>query len=291
MMAAKLMTGAFTALVTPFADDGSIDEAAFRALVEWQITEGIDGLVPCGSTGEAATMSLDERVRVVRICVEQAAGRVPVIAGAGGNDTRLAIATSKAMTDAGATHLLHVSPAYTKPPQRGLIAHFRAIADAAARPVMLYNVPGRTASNMLPETTLALAEHPNIFAMKEACGDMKQIAQVIKGAPAGFTVLSGDDNLTCDVIAAGGQGVVSVVSNAIPRAMAQLCKDKPTMTPPSLAPLMADAFIESNPLPIKAALSMLGKIRNNLRLPLVPMDPKHDARVRAALVSAGALSS
>src|SRR5581483_193294 len=170
MTGPHLLTGCYTALVTPFADDGSFDERAFRDLVDWQLAEGVSGLVPCGSTGEAATMSLDERVRVVRVCAEQVAGRVPVIAGAGGNDTHVAIATSRAMVDAGATHLLHVSPAYSKPPQRGLVAHFRAIADAAHAPVMLYNVPGRTASNMEPETTLALAEHPNIVAVKEASG-------------------------------------------------------------------------------------------------------------------------
>jgi 4-hydroxy-tetrahydrodipicolinate synthase len=295
-MAAKLLTGCFTALVTPFAADGSLDEPALRALVDWQIAEGISGLVPCGSTGEAATMSLDERVRVVRICVEQAAGRVPVIAGAGGNDTRLAIATSKAMTDAGATHLLHVSPAYSKPPQRGLIAHFRAIADAAMKPVMLYNVPGRTASNMEAETTLALAEHPNICAVKEASGSLSQMSEIIRGRPAHFTVISGDDPLTLGLIAAGGHGIVSVVSNATPRQMSDLTAlalagnfAGAQAMHLKLTPFFAAAFCESNPLPIKASLAMLGRIQNTLRLPLVPMDQKHNARVRASLVTAGAL--
>jgi 4-hydroxy-tetrahydrodipicolinate synthase len=297
-MMATLLTGCYTALVTPFNDDGSIDEAAFRALVEWQIAEGINGLVPCGSTGEAATMSLDERVRVVRICVEQVAGRVPVIAGAGGNDTRLAIETSKAMVEAGATHLLHVSPAYSKPPQRGLIAHFRAIADAAARPVMLYNVPGRTASNMEAETTLALAEHQNICAVKEASGNLSQMSEIIRGRPAHFAVISGDDPLTLGLIAAGGHGIVSVVSNAVPKQMTALTANAlagdyraAQAMHLTLTPYFGAAFIESNPLPVKASLAMMGKLRNNLRLPLVPMDPKHDARVRAALVGAGALSA
>lgn len=295
---ASLLTGCYTALVTPFRDDGSFDEAAFRALVEWQIAEGISGLVPCGSTGEAATMSLEERVRVVRVCVEQAAGRVPVIAGAGGNDTKLAIETSKAMTDAGATHLLHVSPAYSKPPQRGIIAHFRAIADAAKKPVMLYNVPGRTASNMEAATTLTLAEHPNICAVKEASGNLAQMSEIIRNRPKHFAVISGDDPLTLGLVAAGGHGIVSVVSNAVPKQMT-------TLTTKALAgdyaaaqelhlkltPYFSTAFIESNPLPVKASLAMMGKIGNNLRLPLVPMDPKHDAALRASLVAAGALSA
>ena len=292
----KLLTGCYTAIVTPFGDDGSIDEKAFRALIDWQIAEGINGLVPCGSTGEAATLSLEERVRVVKICVEQVAGRVPVIAGAGGNDTRVAIATSRAMTDAGATHLLHVSPAYSKPPQRGLIAHFRAIADAAAKPVMLYNVPGRTASNMEAETTLALAEHENICAVKEASGNLSQMSEIIRNRPAHFAVISGDDPLTLGLIAAGGQGIVSVVSNAVPRQMTELTAKAlagdyagAQAMHLTLTPFFAAAFCESNPLPIKASLTMMGKLRNNLRLPLVPMDPKNDAKVRASLVTAGAL--
>jgi 4-hydroxy-tetrahydrodipicolinate synthase len=292
----KLLTGCYTALVTPFNDDGSIDEKAYRSLIDWQIAEGISGLVPCGSTGEAATMSLEERIRVVRICVEQAAGRVPVIAGAGGNDTKLAIETSKAMTDAGASHLLHVSPAYSKPPQRGLIAHFRAIADAAKKPVMLYNVPGRTASNMEAETTLTLAEHPNICAVKEASGNLAQMSEIIRSRPKHFAVISGDDPLTLGLIAAGGHGIVSVVSNATPRQMSELTAKALAGDYPAaqawhlkLTPFFAAAFIESNPLPIKASLTMMGRIKNNLRLPLVPMDPKHNARLRSSLVTAGAL--
>ncbi|HVZ49837.1 MAG TPA: 4-hydroxy-tetrahydrodipicolinate synthase [Gemmatimonadaceae bacterium] len=297
-MTTKLLTGCFTALVTPFRPDGSFDEATFRALVDWQIAEGISGLVPCGSTGEAATMSLDERVRVVRTCVEQAAGRVPVIAGAGGNDTRVAIETSRAMVDAGATHLLHVSPAYSKPPQRGLIAHFRAIADAAGAPVMLYNVPGRTASNMEAETTLALAEHPNIVAVKEASGSLAQMSEIIRGRPDHFAVICGDDPLTLGLIAAGGHGIVSVVSNAVPHAMAQLAHKAlagdfgaAQAIHLRLTPYFSAAFVESNPLPVKASLAMMKRIGNVLRLPLVPMDPRHEPRVRAALVAAGALAS
>jgi 4-hydroxy-tetrahydrodipicolinate synthase len=294
MANAKLLTGAWTALVTPFTDNGAFDEAAYRALVEWQVTEGIDGLVPVGSTGEAATLTLEERQRVVRVCAEQVAGRVPVMAGAGGNDTAVAIATSRAMAASGATHLLHVSPAYSKPPQRGIIAHFRAIADASPLPIILYNVPGRTASNMEAETTLALAEHPNIVAVKEASGNLAQMSEIVRNRPAHFSVISGDDPLTLGLIAAGGHGIISVVSNALPRATADLCRhalagrwDQAKALHLALTPFFAAAFVESNPLPIKATLAMMGRIRNVLRLPLVPMDPKHEPRLRSALAAAG----
>lgn len=295
-MTTRLLTGCYTALVTPFRADGSFDEPAFRALVDWQIAEGISGLVPCGSTGEAATMSLEERVQTVRVCAEQAAGRVPVIAGAGGNDTRAAIEASHRMVDAGATHLLHVSPAYSKPPQRGIIAHFRAIADAARAPVVLYNVPGRTASNMEAETTLALAEHPNIVAVKEASGNLAQMSEIVRNRPGRFAVVSGDDALTLALIAAGGHGIVSVVSNAVPRAMADLASlalagDFPAAREAHLrlTPLFSAAFVETNPLPIKAALAMMARAGNTLRLPLVPLDPRHEPRLRDALAAAGAL--
>ncbi len=296
-MKTDMLKGAITALVTPFAADGSVDEPALRKLVEWQIAEGIHGLVPVGSTGEAATQTLEERARVVRITAEIANGRVPVIAGAGTNDTRAAIETSKCLAEAGATHLLHVSPAYSKPPQRGLLAHYRAIADAAPRPVVLYNVPGRTASNMEVDTQLALAEHPNIVATKEASGNLAQISEIIRRAPAGFSVLSGDDAMTVGVMVLGGRGIISVVSNAAPKQMSQLAAaalagDFVTakQAHQQLEPLMKAAFVESNPIPIKAALAMQGRIRNVLRLPLVPMDPKHDAALKQALVAAGALA-
>lgn len=291
---AQMLRGAITALVTPFNADGSIDEAALAALVEWQIGEGIHGIVPVGSTGEAVTLSLAERERIVRIVAEQAKGRVPVIAGAGSNDTAAAIEASKVLGAAGATHLLHVSPMYNKPPQRGIIAHFRAVADASPLPVVLYNVPGRTGSNMTAETTLELAEHENIVSMKEASGNTGQIDQILRGRPEGFSVLSGDDGLTLAVMAAGGDGVISVISNAVPRLCAQLTDAlaKSDLATASLihhrlAPLVEAAFIESNPIPIKAALAMMGRLKNVLRLPLVPLDPKHEARMSAALRIAG----
>jgi 4-hydroxy-tetrahydrodipicolinate synthase len=293
---ATTLRGCGTALVTPFNPDGSIDEAALRALVDWQIDQGIHFLVPCGSTGEAATMTIEEHKRVVRITVEQAKGRVPVVAGAASNDTAKAVALSKAMQELGATHLLHASPMYNKPPQRGIIAHFKAIADATDLPIVVYNVPGRTGSNIEAKTTIELAGMKNIHAVKEASGNLGQISDILRGRPKGFVVLSGDDELTLPMMALGGEGIISVVSNAIPGPMARLCElmakgdfaaaRELHMT---LLPFMRAAFIESNPLPIKAAMAMLGKAKNVLRLPLVPMNEAHNDVVRTALKTAGAL--
>ena len=288
--------GCGTALVTPFTRDGAIDERALRALVDWQIAEGIHFLVPCGSTGEAATMSPAEHRRVVEVVVEQTAGRVPVMAGAGSNDTRRAVATSREMRDAGATHLLHVSPMYNKPPQRGIVAHFRAVAEATALPVVVYNVPGRTGSNIEARTTLELATIPNIVGVKEASGNLGQIMDVIRDRPPHFSVLSGDDALTLAVMAGGGDGVISVTSNATPRAMAELVDcaargdaDGARDRHFRLAPWMHAAFVESNPIPVKAALAMIGRIENVLRLPLVPLAAQYEPAVREALRVAGAI--
>ena len=292
----KRLTGCGTALVTPFTRDGAIDETALRALVQWQMAEGIDFLVPCGSTGEAATMSADEQCRVITIVAEEAHGRVPVVAGAASNDTQRAIALSRAAQRAGATHLLHTSPMYNKPPQRGIVAHYRAIADAVDLPIVVYNVPGRTGSNVEAKTTLALSQTPNIVAVKEASGNLAQITDILRDRPAHFSVLSGDDELTLAVMAAGGDGIISVASNATPRLMTELCA---CMRRGDIAgarerhfqllPWMRAAFVESNPLPVKAALAMMGRIQNVLRLPLVPMADTHDAVLRPALAAAGAL--
>ena len=292
-MTATRLFGCGTALVTPFARDGAVDERALRALVDWQIAEGIDYVVPCGSTGEAATLSPAEHRRVVEIVVEQSAGRVPVMAGAGSNDTRKAITLSREMQAAGATHLLHVSPMYNKPPQRGILAHFRAIAEAVQLPIVLYNVPGRTASNMEAATSLALASVPNIVGIKEASGDIAQITAIIRERPEHFAVISGDDALTTAVVAAGGDGVISVVSNATPRLMSRLvacCRAggqaEAQRLEAQLTPWMRAAFFESNPLPVKAALAMMGRIENVLRLPLVPLEPSYAGAVRSALAAA-----
>jgi 4-hydroxy-tetrahydrodipicolinate synthase len=294
---AKRLTGCGTALVTPWQKDGSLDEKALRALVDWQIEQGIHMVIPCGSTGEAATMTPAEHRRVVEITVEQTKGRVPVIAGAGSNDTAKAVALSKEMKAAGVTHLLHVSPMYNKPPQRGIIEHFKRVADATDLPIVVYNVPGRTGSNIEAKTTLALAQVPHIVAVKEASGNPAQIADIIKDRPEHFSVLSGDDELTLGLMAAGADGVISVVSNATPRAMAQLCDAalRGDFTAArdlhfQLLPWMRAAFVESNPLPVKAAMAMLGRMENRLRLPLVPMDDRHGDAVRAALKHAGAMA-
>lgn len=291
-----LLRGCGTALATPFAANGSVDERALRDFVEWQIAEGIHFVVPCGSTGEAATMTAQEHRRVVEITVEQVSGRVPVAAGAGSNDTRKAVELSREMKSAGATHLLHTSPMYNKPPQRGIIAHFRAIADATDLPVIVYNVPGRTGSNVEASTTLALAEHENITAVKEASGNLAQIAEIIRNKPDDFTVLSGDDGLTLPVMAEGGDGVISVTSNVVPGLTSRLCElfDAGDIAgardvDQRLAAWTSAAFIESNPIPVKAALAMLGKFENVLRLPLVPLAESHNETVRKALRTAGAL--
>jgi 4-hydroxy-tetrahydrodipicolinate synthase len=295
-MTGKRLTGCGTALITPFTASGDVDEKALRAIVDWQIAEGIHFLVPCGSTGEAATMTPAEHRRVVEIVVEQAKGRVPVVAGAGSNDTVKAVALSKEMKSAGATHLLHVSPMYNKPPQRGLIEHFKRVADATDLPVVVYNVPGRTGGNIEAKTTLALAQVPNIAAVKEASGNLAQITDILRDRPKQFSVLSGDDEMTLAVMAAGGDGIISVISNATPKAMAQLAERAAAGDEKGarelhfkLLPWMRAAFIESNPIPVKAGMAMIGKAGNHLRLPLVPLADQHTEAVRSALKTAGAL--
>jgi 4-hydroxy-tetrahydrodipicolinate synthase len=296
-MTAQRLTGCGTALVTPFNNDFSIDDVALRELVDWQIEEGIHFLVPCGSTGEAATMTVDEHRHVVEVVVEQARGRVPIVAGAGSNDTAKAIALSKEMRAAGATHLLHTSPMYNKPPQRGIAAHYRAISEAVDLPIVVYNVPGRTGSNIEAKTTLEMSRFPGIAAVKEASGQLSQIADILRGRDPQFSVLSGDDELTLPVMALGGDGIISVVSNVTPKLMSQLC-DKMRAGDVAAArdihfkllPWMRAAFIESNPLPAKAALALAGRIKNVLRLPLVPMSDAHEPAIRTALRTAGALT-
>jgi 4-hydroxy-tetrahydrodipicolinate synthase len=295
-MKSERLAGCGTALVTPFTMQGGIDEQSLRSFVDWQIASGVHFVVPCGSTGEAATMTPAEHRRVVEITVEQTAGRVAVVAGAASNDTAKAIFLSREMVAAGATHLLHASPMYNKPPQRGIVAHFRAIADAVKIPIVVYNVPGRTASNIEAATTLELAEHENIVAVKEASGNLAQIGEIIRHRPARFSVLSGDDPLTLQVMADGGDGIISVTSNVAPSLVAQLAElcaagdyAAAREIHHRLAEWTAAAFVESNPIPAKAALGMMGKMANVLRLPLVPLAERLEPTVRAALVSVGAL--
>jgi 4-hydroxy-tetrahydrodipicolinate synthase len=290
------LTGCGTALATPFTSTGALDERALRGFVDWQLDEGIDFVVPCGSTGEAATLSAAEHRRVVEITVSQVRGRVPVVAGAGSNDTAKAIELSRVMQETGATHLLHASPMYNKPPQRGILAHFTAIADAVDLPIVVYNVPGRTASNIEAATTLELAAHPRIVAVKEASGNLGQMADILAGRPRDFSLLSGDDELTVPLLALGGDGLISVVSNAAPRQMAELVRlgragrmDEARALHFRLLAWMRAAFVESNPIPLKSALAMMGRMENVVRSPLVPLDLSKADLVRAALRAAGAL--
>jgi 4-hydroxy-tetrahydrodipicolinate synthase len=287
--------GCGTALVTPFTDAGELDLAALRALVEWQIAEGIDFLVPCGSTGEAQTLDQGERDRVVGTVVEVAAGRVPVMAGATDNDTRRAAVEARRLCGLGVDAILSATPYYNKPTQEGLYRHFVAVAEASHRPVCLYNVPGRTAVNLLPATALRLAEHPNVFGIKEASGDLRQIMELIRRRPAGFAVLSGDDWLALPVIAAGGDGLVSVASNEVPAAMTELVHaarhgnlDRARDCQYRLLALMDANFLETNPSPVKAGLALMGRIRDVLRLPLLSAGPATREALASALRSAGA---
>ncbi|HEV7991542.1 MAG TPA: 4-hydroxy-tetrahydrodipicolinate synthase [Gemmatimonadaceae bacterium] len=295
-MTAASLTGCGTALATPFTAAGAIDERALRSFIDWQLDEGIDFLVPCGSTGEAATMSLAEHRRVVEITAEQVRGRVAVVAGAGSNDTQKAIALSRDMREAGATHLLHVAPMYSKPPQRGIALHFRSIADAVDLPIVLYNVPSRTGCNIEASTTLELANHPRITATKEASGLLPQITDIIARRPEHFGVLSGDDEITLPMLALGADGLISVASNVVPRLMTELVHKGMNADISGarelhlrLLPWLRAAFAESNPIPVKAALAMMGRFENVLRSPLVPLHPQHESTVRDALRAVGAL--
>jgi len=271
--------GCGTALVTPFHQDGSIDEPALRKLVAWQVESGIDFLIPCGTTGETPTLSHDEWLHVIDVTVEVVAGRVPVMAGATSNSTAEAVAKAKQVAGRpGVNAILTASPYYNKPTQEGQYRHFKAIAEAVDKPIMLYNVPGRTGANIEPATLARLAEVPNIIAVKEASGNITQIAEVCSTVPEHFLVFSGDDALTLPVIALGGAGIVSVASNEIPHEMAQMTRAALNNEWPAARglhrkylPLMQANFIESNPLPVKAVLAMMGRIEENYRLPMLPM--------------------
>jgi 4-hydroxy-tetrahydrodipicolinate synthase len=288
------LQGCGTALVTPFTEQGAVDFPALRALVDWQIAEGIDFLVACGSTGEAQTLDDSERERVVAAVVEVARGRVPVMAGATSNDTAKAVDETQRMCRLGADSILSASPYYNKPTQEGLYRHFMAVAEAATRPVCLYNVPSRTAVNLTPELALRLAGHPNILGIKEASGDLRQIMGLLESRPDDFAVLSGDDWLALPVVAAGGDGLISVASNEVPAAMTALVHlllsdniDNARSLHYRLLPLMDANFSETNPAPVKAALHCMGRIQNVLRLPLLPVSEATLGALRAALEDAG----
>ncbi|HTW59759.1 MAG TPA: 4-hydroxy-tetrahydrodipicolinate synthase [Terriglobales bacterium] len=293
------LRGCGTALVTPFRQDGSIDDPALRALVAWQIESGIDFLVPCGTTGETPTLTHDEWLQVIDTTIEVAAGRVPIVAGATSNATHDAVAKAKELAARpGVDAILTASPYYNKPTQEGQYRHFAAIAEAVSeKPIILYNVPGRTAANLEPATLARLAEIPNIVGVKEASGNMTQIAEAINSVPEAFLVLSGDDAVTLPVIALGGVGVISVASNEIPLEMSSLTRaalandwTAARSLHRKYLPLMQANFIESSPLPVKAVLAMMGKIEEVYRLPLLPMRRDTRSRLQKIATEVGLVS-
>jgi 4-hydroxy-tetrahydrodipicolinate synthase len=293
------LRGCGTALVTPFHQDGSIDDAALRHLVAWQLESGIDFLVPCGTTGETPTLSHDEWLHVIDTTIEVVAGRVPIVAGATSNSTRDAVEKAKEVAARpGVDAILTASPYYNKPTQEGQYRHFKAIAEAVGdKPVILYNVPGRTAANIEPGTLARLAEISNIMGVKEASGNMTQVAEIINAVPETFLVFSGDDAVTLPVIALGGVGVVSVASNEIPHEMAAMTRaalDNDWNTARSIhrkyLALMQANFIESSPLPVKAVLTMMGKIEENYRLPLLPMRRDTRSKLQKVAMEAGLIA-
>jgi 4-hydroxy-tetrahydrodipicolinate synthase len=294
------MRGCATALVTPFTAEGAIDEARLRALVDRQICGGVRLLVPCGTTGESATMTEAEDQRVIAITIEVARGRARVIAGTGSNSTAAAIEYSQRARNLGADAMLQVAPWYNKPTQEGLYAHFRAIAEAIPdTPIMLYNVPGRTSSNISAQTVLRLARDcENVVAVKEASGDLTQIMQILRERPENFCVLSGDDAVTLPLIALGAEGIVSVASNEIPDLMSRMTElalagnwTEARALHYRLLPLMEINFIESSPGPVKAAMAMMGLLEDNFRLPLVPIKEQSRARIREVIAELGLLES
>jgi 4-hydroxy-tetrahydrodipicolinate synthase len=292
------LRGCGTALVTPFAQDGSLDEPALRSLVAWQVESGIDFLVPCGSTGETPTLSHDEWLRVIDVTIEVAAGRVPVMAGATSNSTHDAVERAKEVAARpGVNAILTASPYYNKPTQEGQYRHFRTIAEAVDKPVILYNVPGRTGANIEPATLARLAEVPNIIGVKEASGNIAQIAETCNAVPEHFLVFSGDDALTLPVIALGGVGIVSVASNEIPRELAEMTRaalnndwGTARRIHRKYLALMQANFIESNPMPVKAVLAMMGKVEEVYRLPLLPMRRDTRSKLQKIATDAGLIA-
>ena len=290
-----MFKGSIVAIVTPFKD-GKVDEEAYRELIEFQIENGTSAIVPCGTTGESATLSMEEHARVIEIAIDAVNKRVPVIAGTGGNSTQEAIELTGHAKKVGADATLQVTPYYNKPTQEGLYQHFKAIAKAVPLPQVLYNVPGRTSVNMLPETVARLAELPEIVAVKEASGNLGQMAEIVMLAGDKITLLSGDDNLTLPVLAIGGKGVISVVANIVPKDNAEMVKAwedgdvrKATEMYYRLLPLCKAMFYETNPIPVKTSLALMGKISGEMRLPLCEMAPANLEKLKKALSDYGVI--
>jgi len=294
-MEAIMFSGSIVAIVTPFKG-GEVDEEKYRELIEFQIENGTSAIVPCGTTGESATLTVAEHTRVIDIAIEAVNKRVPVIAGTGGNSTMEAMELTRHAKESGADATLQVTPYYNKPTQEGLYQHFKAIADAVPLPQVLYNVPGRTSVNMLPETVARLAELPEVVAVKEASGNLGQMADIVRLAGDKITLLSGDDNLTLPVLSIGGKGVISVVANIVPAdnaAMVKAWEDGDVETAREryyrLLPLCKAMFYETNPIPVKTSLALMGKIEDGMRLPLSPMAPANLEKLKKVLGEYGLL--
>jgi len=284
-----MFSGALSALITPFRD-GKVDEKAFRDLIEWQIQEGVDGIVPCGSTGESATLSHDEHEKVIEISVNQARRRVPVVAGTGSNATAEAIRLTAHARKIGADGALMISPYYNKPTQEGIYQHYRAVAAAVDIPIVVYNIPGRTGSHIAPETIARLAEIKQIVAVKEASGVMDQTSDILRLCGDRIAILSGDDSLTLPIMALGGKGVIATISNVMPREIHELAAAALTgdfvharKIHYRMLPLMRALFVETNPIPVKQACAFIGRCQNEVRLPLVPMTAGPAERLRGVM--------
>lgn len=292
----KPIKGSIVALITPMREDGSVDYDALRALMDWHIAEGTDCIGVVGTTGESPTVSVEEHCEIIRVAVEHARGRVPVMAGTGGNSTREAIELSLHARKVGADCTLSVVPYYNKPSQEGIYQHFKAIAEAVDIPTVLYNVPGRTVADMLPETTLRAAQLPGVVAIKEASGNIERAAWLIKHAPAGFSIYSGDDSTAVTLMLLGGHGNVSVTANVAPRLMHEMCVaamagqvHSAVAIHMKLLALHKQLFCEPSPAPTKWALAQMGRCKDSLRLPLLPLTPAGQAAVGAAMREAGLL--
>lgn len=289
-----MFTGCGTAMVTPFRQDFSLDEDGLHRLIRRQLEAGIDFLVPCGTTGESPTLSKDEKRRVVEITVAESQGRVPVLAGAGGNNTAEVIEAARELEDVGIDGILSVTPYYNKPTQEGLYQHYRAIARAVSLPIIVYSVPGRTGVNIEPATVARLGQIENIVGIKEASGNIGQMAAIANVMPEGFFLLSGDDAVTLPLAALGGRGIISVASNEIPVEMTRLTQfclgndfHSARQLQHTYLPLMEINFVESNPIPVKAAMALMGLLEPVWRLPLVPPKPENLAKIRAVLETLG----
>jgi len=293
----SMIKGSLVAIVSPMHEDGSLDFDAYRKLIDWHVAEGTAAIVAVGTTGESPTVDVDEHVELIRVAVEHSAGRVPVIAGTGGNSTREAIELTEHARRVGAQGTLQVVPYYNKPTQEGMYRHFRAVAEAVDLPMIVYNVPGRTVADLSSETTLRLAQVPGIVGLKDATGDIARGSALLAALPAGFAVYSGNDDSALALMAMGGHGIISVTANVAPGPVARMCAlalagdwAGALAINRRLLPLHFDLFVEPNPVPVKWALAEMGRIRGGIRLPMIPLSEGKRATVRAALASAGVLN-